>query len=391
MNKNGDICQKVWYVYKWKIIRYYPLERKVYFMTNFNHYINALDHFIDLSAKDATSNIAKSHGIIGLTRLIICMERLGLDASDVCFIALPDYTYTRNSLRWNSGFPYGCIISINQSVPFIPIDFRPNCCGVIFAQIPNQDFNILSIRNTYYELMNSYNDIDSTDFNRRNHFFGLYHSEENDTYYFLIHGSFSFAKKQLYSEKNDALLSNTSSFNILNMPFHFLLDKDAKSYYKKYLYYEKMTMHYRELILKELFPNAQILFHRTHEGFMDMGTILLGAYADTIPFNCPIMLAPEANLPLTSINNPVKISISRKLYCAPHGGGYALSSVTNVKKLSELQNEFLVTYTNYSQMLTNNIIDMPFYYRTDSADKWCNQYKKGKIITNLKPIFNLKI
>ena len=65
MNKNGDICQKVWYVYKWKIIRYYPLERKVYFMTNFNHYINALDHFIDLSAKDATSNIAKSHGIIG--------------------------------------------------------------------------------------------------------------------------------------------------------------------------------------------------------------------------------------------------------------------------------------------------------------------------------------
>lgn len=360
-------------------------------MKNLNYYKNALAHFIDMSAQDATANIAKSHGIMGLTRLIICMEKLGLDISDTCFIALPDYTYTRNSLRWDAGFPYGCIISINQSTPFIPIDFRPNCCGVILAQVSKQEFNLLSIKNKYYELIHSYDDIDSTDFNRRNHFFGLYHDKENDAYFFLIHGSFSFAKKELYSEKNNSLLSNAQTFNILDKPFHFLLENHAKWYYEKYLYYEKMTMYYRELILKELFPDAQILFHRTHEGFMNIGTILLGAYADTVPFDCPIMLAPEEDLPVTNINAVINISTTKKIYCAPHGGGYALSSVTHAHKLNKTENDFLITYTNHSQMLTNNIIDMPFYYRKDSADKWCNQYKKGKILTTLKPIFNLKV
>ena len=42
-------------------------------------------------------------------------------------------------------------------------------------------------------------------------------------------------------------------------------------------------------------------------------------------------------------------------------------------------------------MLTNNIIDMPFCYRNDSADKWCSLYKKGNIIETLKPLFNLKV
>lgn len=358
---------------------------------NLIYYKNSFEHFIDLSAKDATAAIAKSHGIMGLARLTICMEKLGMNTSDNYFIALPDFTYTRNSARWNTGFPYGCIICLNQSTPFIPLDFRPNCCGVIMAEIPKRDFNIRGIKDAYYELVHSYDDIDPSDFNRRNHFFGLYHNEKNDTYYFLIHGSFSFAKKELYSEKNDYLLSKTCSYDILDTPFHFLKDENALLYYEKYLHYEKMSMRYRELILNELFPDAQILFHRTHEGFMNMETILLGAYADTVPFRCPIMLAPEEDLPITDINGVVEISSAKKLYCAPHGGGYALSCVVNAKKLNETDNDFLITYTNNSQMLTNNFIDMPFYYRADSADKWCSLYKKGEIVEKLKPMFNLKI
>lgn len=354
-------------------------------------YRNSIKHFIDLSAKDATANIAKDHGIMGLTRLNICMEKLGLDTSNNYFVALPDYTYTRNALRWNAGFPYGCIISIEQPIPFIPIDFRPNCCGIIFAEIPTRHFDIGEIKRKYFELMHSYNDIDPSDFNRRNHFFGLYYNKEIDTYYFLIHGSFSFVKKNLYSEKNNVLLSNACSIDILDMPFHFLKDDDASLYYDTYLHFEELSMHYRELILKELFPDAKILFHRTHEGFMDMGTILLGAYAEAFPFKCPIMLAPEEDLPIIDVNAPVEISSTKTLYCAPHGGGYALSSVIKSEKYKEDDNDYLVTYTNNSKMLTNNIIDMPFYYRTDSADKWCNLYKKGEIVDNLKPVFNLKI
>ena len=358
---------------------------------NLAYYRNSIDHFIDLSSKDPTANIAKEHGIMGLTRLNICMKKLGLNVSNNYFIALPDYTYTRNTLRWNAGFPYGCIINVEQSIPFIPIDFRPNCCGIIFAKVPVQDYDIGIIKSKYFEIVHSYNDIDSSDFNRRNHFFGLYHNKAEDTYYFLIHGSFSFVKNNLYSEKNNALLSKSSSIDILDMPFHFLMGEEAVLYYDQYLHFEKLSMQYRELILKELFPDATILFHRTHEGFLDMGTILLGAYGDIVPFKCPIMLAPEENLPITMIDEPVQLPSSKALYCAPHGGGYALSAVINAEKYKESVNDYLITYNNNSKMLTNNIIDMPFYYRTDSADKWCNFYKKGTIIDKLTPVFNLKI
>ena len=358
---------------------------------NIIYYKESIKHFIDLSTKDATASIAKEHGIIGLTRLNICMQKLGLEISNNFFVALPDFTYTRNALRWNAGFPYGCIINIDQTIPFIPIDFRPNCCGIIFAEIPTQDFNIGEIKKKYFELMNSYDDISRNDFNKRNHFFGLYYNEKRDIYYFLIHGSFSFVKKSLYSEKNDSLMSKICSVDILGSPFYFLKNDEASLYYNKYLDFEKKSMYYRELILKELFPNAQILFHRTHEGFMDIGTILLGAYADKLPFMCPIMLSPEEDLPITNINKPVEISPTKILYCAPHGGGYALSSVISFEKYNGPANEYIVTYTNNSKMLTTSIIDMPFYYRANSAYKWCNEYKKGVIVDKLKPVFNLKI
>ena len=358
---------------------------------NITYYNESIKHFIDLSTKDATASIAKEHGIVGLTRLNICMGKLGLETSNNFFIALPDFTYTRNALRWNAGFPYGCIINIGQTIPFIPIDFRPNCCGIIFAEISAQNFNMEEIKKKYFEIINSYNDISPNDFNKRNHFFGLYYNETKNTYYFLIHGSFSFVKKTLYSEKNDDLMSKVCSLDILGTPFRFLKNDEALLYYNQYLDFEKKSMYYRELILKELFPDAKILFHRTHEGFMDIGTILLGAYADSSSFMCPIMLSPEEDLPITKITNPVEISSAKKIFCAPHGGGYALTSVISSEKYNKAANDYIITYTNKSKMLTNNIIDMPFYYRTNSAYKWCDEYNKGVIVDKLRPVFNLKI
>ena len=355
------------------------------------NYSQVLKNFIDMSSGDPTSVIAKEHGIMGLTRLTICMDKLGLNSQNNYFIALPDYTYTRNTLRWNAGFPYGCIICIDQSTSFIPIDFRPNCCGVVLAEIPEDDFDIIKIKNTYHSLMHSYSDLDSTDFNRRDHFFGIYRNDATNKYYFLIHGSFMFAKEGLYSEKNKDLISQKKTIDILGIPFNYLCEKEAKQYYNNYQYHEELSNFYRELILKTLFPKAKILFHRTHEGFLDIGTLLLGAYADYNSFSCPIMLSPEENLPYVKINNPVELGNSETLYCAPHGGGYALSAVIDAQKTEMIGNEFLITYTNNSKMLTNNIIDMPFYYRQDSANKWCSLYKKGIITEMLNPLFNLKV
>ena len=357
------------------------------------HYNSAVNQFYDYSTGDPTAVLAKEHGLIGLTRIIICMKRLGLNSSHVDFIALPDFTYTRSKLRWDAGFPYGCIIRFHKDdIPFIPVDFRPNCCGVLFAELPEFNDSALNLQQTYYNIVRSYSDIDSGDFNRRNHFMGIYQCENTKKYYFLLHGSFNFAKKALYSEKNKELSLALQSETIMGEPFTYLIGSQAQAYYDNYQKFESMTIHYRELITKTLFPYAKIIFHRTHEGFNGIYTILLGAYANSQPFQCPVMLAPECDLPVIQINIPIQIDDKPELYCAPHGGGYALSEISSAQRIdNNLAGNYILTYPNRSEMLTNNVLDMPFYYRTQTEKFWCDKYHMSTELLRLKPVLNLKV
>lgn len=357
------------------------------------NYSLAIKQFYDYSTGDPTATLAKEHGLIGLTRIITCMQHLGLDSSKVDFIALPDFTFTRSKLRWSAGFPYGCIIRFhNLDVPFIPVDFRPNCCGVIFAELPLFEDTALGLQKKYYEILSAYPDINSSDFNRRNHFMGIYQSEANKKYYFLLHGSFSFAKRALYSEKNELLALDLQIETILGEPFAYLIGTQATEYYTNYQEFEALTFYYRELITKTLFPDANILFHRTHEGFYGIGTILLGAYADSAPFSCPIMLAPECDLPIIQITTPIYIPGRPPLYCSPHGGGYALDAVSAAQRIDySIEGNYILAYPNLSEMLTNNVLDMPFYYRTQTDKVWCDNYLKSTEQLRLKPILNLKV
>ena len=358
-----------------------------------SYYKSALENFIDYSTNDVTSSIAREHCYIGLSRLFSCMDSLGMDYNETKLVALPDFTYTRNPARWDAGFPYGCIMTLNQNnPPFIPLDFRPNCCGIIFAEIPYSDYDISMIQKKYYEIINSYKEIDNKDFNRRNHFLGLYRDDSSHKCYFLIHGSFKFVKRQLYSEHNNELLSKVRIHESDLGQFRYLLGDNAISYYNNYMDFEELTFKYRDIILNELFPKAKTIFQKTHEGFLDMQTILLGAYAENTPFECPIMLAPECDLCLIDVNQSIAISETKKLYCAPHGGGYALSTISDAIPFGAKENnEYLITFPNGSQMLTNNVLDMPFYYRTNTAYEWCENYQMGKVINSISPILNLKV
>ena len=358
------------------------------------NYKMAVKQFYDYSTGDPTAILAKEHGLIGLMRIIMCMKHIGLNSTSVSLIALPDFTYTRSKLRWNAGFPYGCIISFHENeIPFIPVDFRPNCCGVVFAELQEFKDSAVTLQHKYHEIVSSYSAIDSSDFNRRNHFMGIYQCESNKKYYFLLHGSFNFAKNALYSEKNETLANGLQSEMIMDEKFPYLIGSQAQSYYNNYKEYESMTIYYRELITKTLFPDSKILFHRTHEGFDGINTILLGAYADEQPFSCPIMLAPECDLPVIQVNKPIQISNENQtLYCAPHGGGYALGSISEVRRMDNiLEGDYELTYPNNLKMLTNNVLDMPFYYRTETDKYWCDRYQFANELLRLKPLINLKV
>lgn len=357
-------------------------------------YSKAIHSFIDYSSNDATSTIAREHALFGLSRLISCLNYLGYPYEDVRMIALPDFTYTRNPSRWEAGFPYGCIIHIPQyEIPFVPIDFRPNCCGVTFAEIPTFNESLNDFRNRYFNVIRKYSKVDQKDLNRRNHFFAIYHNMQNNKYYCLLHCSFKFVKHALYSEHNK-LLEGIKTYNFLSHDFHYLLGKEAEEYYHMYLQLEKETMALRARIIHELFNNAHILFNRTHEGFMGINTYLLGAYADCIKFTYPLMLSPDSNLYVINVNREIELCSRKSIYCAPHGGGYALDSIVSAQSFSNIEGnteEYILQYPNNCLFLTNNILDMPFNYRNNTVYDWCSKYCIAETKEVLLPIINLKL
>jgi len=124
-----------------------------------------------------------------------------------------------------------------------------------------------------------------------------------------------------------------------------------------------------------------------HEGFWDKHTLLIGGYVSNTPFKCPMMLAPQVGLPIFSVENPIT-QINDSFYCAPHGGGYGLSNVLTAQSIGK---EYLLNLTSGSKIITNNIIDLPFYYRCNVDALWSDKYSMGKVVHELSPIYNFKI
>jgi len=355
-------------------------------------YLEALDHFIDYSSGDSTAVIAREHGLFGLASLLACIKNLGLPYDDTMMIALPDFTYTRNKNRWDAGFPYGCIIRLPQfQAPFIPIDFRPNCCGVAFAEISKsfETFNELRIK--YDNVIKKLSKIERSDLNRGNHFLAIYKAQKDEKYYCLLHCSFKFAKNELYREHND-LLNKAYKFSFFANDIHYLIGDDALKFYSTYIQLEEESLALREQILENLFTETHMLFNQTHEGFLNMGTLLLGAYASQADFEFPLMISPNHDLFLVRVNTPINLRHGNQLYCAPHGAGYALNSVVSAEACDFCgSEEYILTYPNHCAFLTNNIIDMPFCYRESAVYDWCERYNMGCVLDTLTPLINIKL
>lgn len=359
------------------------------------YYLDATKNFINYSSDDATATIAREHGLMGLTKLFACLDHMGLPYKETYMIALPDFTFTRNPNRWNSGFPYGCIIILPESgKPFVPIDFRPNCCGVTLAKIsPFQISNDLLCK-MYYDVLNSYKQIASNDLSNRNHFLGIYIDEETNDFYCLLHCSFNFVKHCLYSEYNDSL-SKVDCFTFMSSELHYLYGESAQQYYETYTELNKQTLELRKNIVESLFNDVDIIFNRTHEGFMNINTILLGAYADITSFEYPLMLEPDSDLYIIETKKKLKNANADALfYGGPHGGGYTLDSVVSAyttPSLNSWKNEYVLSFSNQCSFITNNILDMPFNYRNNTAEEWCFKRDMASIKKRLRPIINLKL
>ena len=140
-------------------------------------------------------------------------------------------------------------------------------------------------------------------------------------------------------------------------------------------------------IAEFLFEGCNIIFNETHEGLFNEHTIILGAYVMNHPFSCPIMLSSETNLPIVETN---KIISDLGFYACPHGGGYYLTNMKDGHYNSQ-KSVYEITYTNNAKLITTDIRNLIYTYRTNTDNVWINTFNLGRYTKKLQTIYNFKL
>ncbi len=264
-----------------------------------NNYIESCE--VNFSNNDVATKIARYNAFTGMRAIFSCMKFNDILGSESKYIELPDFTYSKNVERWNAGFSNGCIMYLDTNdTPFIPIGFRPNCCGVTFAKIEGWNGDNNNFLKKFKKLIDENSDINGDDFGRKNHFVGIY--KKGNEFYLILHGSFSKIKSGvngmpgLYYDKDHYWDNKIKKYINEDIELVYLIGEAAVEYYQYYKKYENLSIKLRRQIIDELFPNNKLIFEGTHQGFYDINTILLGGYFSKSPIICPIMVSPDMPL-----------------------------------------------------------------------------------------------
>lgn len=358
-------------------------------------YEKALNSIVDYTNNDVTAHLMKEYAIKGMYNLLSCLDHVGIQGDYTRLFALPDFTFSRNDFRFKAFFPYGSIVHIDAKEPFIPVGFRPNCCGITMLKLSSADVDIDKIKERIVTLVSNNHDVSTDDLNRGNHFIGLYKNLISDSFYAIIHGSFSFVKSGykdipgLYIDKTNYWDKELHIDRINGVEFPYLIGDVAKTYFNAYIEYEKITKELRAHISQHLFPNSRIIFNETHEGFYDMNTITLGSYICSHPFSAPIMLSAESDLSIVNISRPLS-DMPYDIYACPHGGGYALTHIVTGMYDQDTQ-IYKLRFTNDSITETKDIRKLIYDYRTNTDIIWTEQHKFGTVESKYATIYNFKL
>lgn len=358
-------------------------------------YERAIGSIVDYTDGDITSHLMKEYAIKGMYNLLNCLNHIGIPGENTRLIALPDFTFSRNNYRYNAYFPYGSIIHIDTDESFIPLGFRPNCCGITMLKLSPKDQDINKIKERLRTIVSNNPDISTDDLNRGNHFIGIYNDELYNQIYAIIHGSFSFVKSGyksmpgLYIDKTNYWNDKMQIANIDGVEFPYLLGNLAKEYFDTYTHYEYITKELRSYIGQHIFPNSQVIFNETHEGFYQMHTITLGAYVNSHPFTAPIMLSAESDLSIVDITKSIP-KLPHEMYACPHGGGYALKHISD-GVYDHSSRIYKLHFSNNSIMETSDIRKLIYDYRTNTDLTWTGKYGFGVIKRRFSTKYNFKL
>ncbi len=385
----------------------------------------ALQHIFSLGLNDSGTKIAIKVMTYGLAKIHYLQEYLRFEPK-AFFLGSPDLTITRNVYRFNHGIGYGGIVSWGKGDdPWIPLDLKPNACGMLVGgieELPTCDELIYLLEN----LKNDPGEIAGTnikwDFNASNHFINLFKVMDNSAlppYVFVIHGAGDEFRNDnsgqfgLYIDKSNILQKIAKILPTPFGPITYLIGDQAIEYFKFYQAVEEFTKLRRTYVAQHLFGQFTLLTDQNHQGLTGLNEMILGChkfYDEKTLF--PLMLrADRPGFLLSGKFNLTEQQLEQngfaqrakllKIYdqlininILPHGGGYLFPDILNVNSVKEIgKNRYyeLNTITGMGKKIVQHLREIPYEYRGQQVLTRTLDIGLGQIQATLIPQYTLKI
>lgn len=390
-----------------------------------NRLQRACEHIFSLGLDDSGAKIAMQTMAFGLAQLHCLQEHLGCSA-DAFFLGSPDLTVTRNVYRFTHGIGYGGIISWGDgSFEWLPLDVKPNACGMLVGGI-SEPVDPVHLIDRLEILKEEPVVIEGTrmqwDFNASNHFINLFQVVDNPglpPYVFVIHGAGDEFRGDhaghygLYIDKSPLLRERAS---VLTTPFgevHYLTGKDASEYLEFYEAVEEFTRQRRDYVAEQLFGSYTLITDQNHQGLAGLNTIILGCHTFSDEETLyPLMLRPDRPGYLLSgrfnlteeqleeaglTQRAERLGLYERLQkvnLLPHGGGYHFPEILNVERVLERHGRryfSLAMTAGMGRKLVEHLREIPYEYRGQQVLTRTLDLGLGEKRATLIPIFTLKI
>ncbi len=385
----------------------------------------AKKHIFSTGINDAASRLSQENMKYGLAKIHYVQEGLGMEPN-ATFITTPDETVTRNIGRWESGISYGGKLSWGGGKENLTIlDSLPNACGMLVGSIDKVP-KPKELINKIKELQKSNIEIKGTkikwDFYKGNHFIDIFevhnHSTNFPKYAAIMHAGCPELKEDsdvgfgLYWNHSKKLLEMSNRIKTPWGPLHTLQGQELKKYFKFYKYAEEFANKRREIAFNTLF-NGKIISNICHQGLLNPNEIVLGCqpiknkkqiFPVSIRADIPSYLVRgNKNFTKDQIESlgftkrAKKMGVYNRLKNAnilPHGGGYKFLDSLTVDNVFETNNKrfFEVEMANgVGKKIISNVRELQFTYRGREVIQKTEDLGMAKIITELTPIYVLKI
>lgn len=239
--------------------------------------VQARNEIYSWATNDLTCQLAKEVMSVGLAKMKIFYQELGLDPR-VIVIFGPDGSVTRNRARFNEGVGYGCIVATQDYI--FPSLLHPNGCGFGLYQIENMQplrelirkLNKLKAHGVpignqrgKWDVWKSNHFIDILRLDKVNHSFSQYEKWLPHDNYVLIHSSQQIETQRLR-------YWNANEFTRIDTPFGViegLSDESLEEYLQFFRKMEEYSKNKRTAIANELFgeDNISCIANPTHQGY----------------------------------------------------------------------------------------------------------------------------